>query len=124
VGERTRQLGGAHLEFAARIRNPVAVKLGPSCSPEDVLAIGERLDPEREPGRLTLVTRMGASRVRDMLPPLVEKATASGLVVSWVCDPARQQHRHGSFRPSTTSSTSPRLLRGTGVARCRVSMWN
>ncbi|HET6729088.1 MAG TPA: 3-deoxy-7-phosphoheptulonate synthase class II [Jiangellaceae bacterium] len=87
VGERTRQLGGAHLEFAARIRNPVAVKLGPSCTPEDVLAIGERLDPEREPGRLTLVTRMGAGRVRDVLPPLVEKATASGLVVSWVCDP-------------------------------------
>jgi 3-deoxy-7-phosphoheptulonate synthase len=87
VGERTRDLGGAHLEFAARIRNPVAVKLGPTASPEDVLALAERLDPDREPGRLSLVSRMGAGRVRDVLPPLVEKATASGLTVSWICDP-------------------------------------
>jgi 3-deoxy-7-phosphoheptulonate synthase len=87
VGERTRQLDGAHLEFAARIRNPIAVKLGPSATPEDVLALAERLDPDREPGRLTLVSRMGAQRIRDDLPALVEKATASGLVVSWVCDP-------------------------------------
>ena len=87
VGDRTRDLGGAHVEFAARIRNPVAVKLGPTASPEDVLALAERLDPHREPGRLTLVTRLGASRVRDALPPLVEKADASGLAVTWVCDP-------------------------------------
>ncbi len=87
VGERTRQLDGAHVEFAARIRNPIAVKVGPSASPEEVLALAERLDPEREPGRLTLVTRMGAGRVRDVLPPLIEKATARGVAVSWVCDP-------------------------------------
>jgi 3-deoxy-7-phosphoheptulonate synthase len=87
VGERTRAPDGAHVEFAARIRNPVAVKLGPAASPEDVLALAERIDPDREPGRLTLVSRMGASRVRDALPPLVEKATASGLTVSWICDP-------------------------------------
>jgi 3-deoxy-7-phosphoheptulonate synthase len=87
VGERTRNVGGAHVEFAARIRNPVAAKLGPTASAEDVLALAERLDPDREPGRLTFVSRMGAGRVRDALPPLVEKATANGLVVSWVCDP-------------------------------------
>jgi 3-deoxy-7-phosphoheptulonate synthase len=87
VGERTRDLNGAHVEFAARIRNPVAVKLGPTASPEDVLALAERLDPDREPGRLTFVSRMGARLVRDTLPPLVEKATASGLAVSWICDP-------------------------------------
>jgi 3-deoxy-7-phosphoheptulonate synthase len=87
VGERTRDLDGAHVEFAARIRNPVAVKLGPTASPEDVLGLAERLDPDREPGRLTFVSRMGAPLVREMLPPLVEKATASGLAVSWVCDP-------------------------------------
>jgi 3-deoxy-7-phosphoheptulonate synthase len=87
VGERTRDIRGAHVEFAARIRNPVAVKLGPTASPEDVLALAERLDPDREPGRLTFVSRMGAGRVRDALPPLVEKATANGLAVSWVCDP-------------------------------------
>jgi 3-deoxy-7-phosphoheptulonate synthase len=87
VGERTRDLGGAHVEFAARIRNPVAVKLGPTASPEDVLALAERLDPDREPGRLTFISRMGARVVRDALPQLVEKATASGLAVSWICDP-------------------------------------
>jgi 3-deoxy-7-phosphoheptulonate synthase len=87
VGERTRQLGGAHVEFAAHVRNPVAVKLGPLATPEDVLALAERLDPDREPGRLTYISRMGAARVRDVLPPLVEKATASGLTVSWICDP-------------------------------------
>jgi 3-deoxy-7-phosphoheptulonate synthase len=87
VGERTRDLGDAHVEFAARVRNPVAVKLGPTASPEDVLALAERLDPDREPGRLSFVSRMGARRVRDELPPLVEKATASGLAVSWICDP-------------------------------------
>jgi 3-deoxy-7-phosphoheptulonate synthase len=87
VGERTRDLDGAHVEFAARIRNPIAVKLGPTASPEDVLSLADRLDPDREPGRLTFVSRMGAPLVREMLPPLVEKATASGLAVSWVCDP-------------------------------------
>jgi 3-deoxy-7-phosphoheptulonate synthase len=87
IGERTRQLDGAHVEFASRIRNPLGVKLGPATSPEDALALIERLDPEREPGRLTFITRMGADRVRDALPALVEKVTASGARVAWVCDP-------------------------------------
>src|SRR5256885_1586599 len=87
IGERTRDPGGAHVEFARQIRNPVAVKIGPSATAQDVLALIAALDPEREPGRLTLVTRMGASRVRDVLPPLVEKVTASGAEVVWACDP-------------------------------------
>jgi 3-deoxy-7-phosphoheptulonate synthase len=87
VGERTRDLGGAHVEFARTIRNPVGVKLGPATSPDVALALIERLDPERRPGRLTFITRMGAGRVRDALPPLVEKVTASGAQVAWVCDP-------------------------------------
>jgi 3-deoxy-7-phosphoheptulonate synthase len=87
VGERTRDLDGAHIEFAASIRNPIAVKIGPSTTPDDALALVERLDPEGEPGRLTFVTRMGRDRVRDALPPVVEKVTASGAVVGWVCDP-------------------------------------
>jgi 3-deoxy-7-phosphoheptulonate synthase len=87
IGERTRQLDGAHIEFASRIGNPVGVKVGPTTSPDDVLALAERLDPERSPGRLTFVTRMGAGKIRDLLPPLVEKAEASGLVASWICDP-------------------------------------
>lgn len=87
VGERTRQLDGAHIEFASRIRNPIGVKIGPSTTPDDLLALAERLDPERVPGRLTFVTRMGAGRIRDALPALVEKARGAGLVASWVCDP-------------------------------------
>jgi 3-deoxy-7-phosphoheptulonate synthase len=87
VGERTRDPDGAHVRFAASIRNPVAVKLGPTATPEEALALVERLDPTGEPGRLTFVTRMGAGRVRDALPALVEKVRAGGAVVTWVCDP-------------------------------------
>jgi 3-deoxy-7-phosphoheptulonate synthase len=87
VGERTRQLDGAHVEFLSRVRNPIGVKLGPTAMADDVLAVGERLDPHREPGRLTFVTRMGAGKIRDLLPPLIEKARSSGMVASWVCDP-------------------------------------
>ncbi len=87
IGERTRDIDGAHVEFAASIRNPIAVKVGPTTSPDDVLALIARLDPDHEPGRLTLVSRMGCGRVRDALPPLVEKVTASGATVAWVCDP-------------------------------------
>jgi 3-deoxy-7-phosphoheptulonate synthase len=87
IGERTRQLDGAHVDFFSRIRNPIGVKLGPTTAPEDALALIERLNPGNEPGRLTFITRMGATRVRDALPPLVEKVTASGATVGWVCDP-------------------------------------
>jgi 3-deoxy-7-phosphoheptulonate synthase len=87
IGERTRATDGAHVEFARQIHNPVAVKVGPSATPQDVLTLIEALDPDREPGRLTLVTRMGARRVRDALPPLVERVAASGAEVVWVCDP-------------------------------------
>jgi len=87
IGERTRQLDGAHVEFASRVRNPVGVKLGPTTSPEDAIALAERIDPDREPGRLTFVTRMGAAAVRDTLPPLLEKVTAAGITAAWVCDP-------------------------------------
>ncbi|ULR55563.1 class II 3-deoxy-7-phosphoheptulonate synthase [Streptomyces deccanensis] len=87
IGERTRQLDGAHIEFAARIRNPIAVKLGPTVTADEALALIDRLDPDREPGRLSFVARMGADRVRDVLPGLVEKVTASGARIAWICDP-------------------------------------
>ncbi|MDH6579999.1 3-deoxy-7-phosphoheptulonate synthase class II [Kitasatospora sp. MAP5-34] len=87
IGERTRQLDGAHIEFASKIRNPIGVKLGPTTTVEDALTLIERLDPEREPGRLTFITRMGAGKVRDHLPTLVEKVTASGAQPVWICDP-------------------------------------
>lgn len=87
IGERTRQIDGAHVEFASRIKNPIGVKLGPTTTPEDALALVDKLDPKREPGRLTFIIRMGAGKVRDALPTLVEKVTASGAQVAWVCDP-------------------------------------
>ena len=87
VGERTRQLDGAHVDFAARIANPIGLKLGPTARPEDAAALVERLDPDAVPGRLTLVARMGAGRVRDLLPPVVEKVEATGRLVVWACDP-------------------------------------
>ncbi|GGZ04139.1 3-deoxy-7-phosphoheptulonate synthase class II [Streptomyces nitrosporeus] len=87
IGERTRRLDGAHVEFASKIRNPIGVKLGPATTADDALALIEKLDPGREPGRLTFITRMGAARVRDRLPGLVEKVTASGARVVWQCDP-------------------------------------
>ena len=97
VGERTRQLDGAHLDFVSRISNPVGVKLGPTTTPEQAVEIAERLDPDRIPGRLTFITRMGAGVVREALPPIVEKVTASGHQVLWVCDPM-----HGNTREAST----------------------
>jgi 3-deoxy-7-phosphoheptulonate synthase len=87
VGERTRQLDGAHVEFVSGIHNPVGVKIGPSATPEDVLALCRRLDPDRVPGRLTLITRMGADRVDIALPPILEAIQQDGHPVVWTCDP-------------------------------------
>ncbi|MDH2429571.1 3-deoxy-7-phosphoheptulonate synthase class II [Sphaerisporangium sp. TRM90804] len=87
IGERTRQLDGAHVEFFSRIRNPIGVKLGPTTSPEEALALIDKLNPANEAGRLTFIARMGATRVRDALPTLVEKVRASGAQVAWICDP-------------------------------------
>jgi len=87
IGERTRQLEGAHVELLSHIRNPIGVKLGPTTSPDDAIALAGRLNPDNEPGRLTFVTRMGAATICDKLPELVEKVTAAGLSVAWVCDP-------------------------------------
>ena len=87
VGERTRDLGGAHIEFASGISNPVGVKIGPGAVPSDVLALIGRLNPDNEPGRLTLITRMGARRIREVLPPLIRAVIAEGIEVPWVCDP-------------------------------------
>ncbi|HET8970662.1 MAG TPA: 3-deoxy-7-phosphoheptulonate synthase class II [Candidatus Nanopelagicales bacterium] len=101
VGERTRDLAGAHVDFAARIRNPIGVKLGPTTTPEQAVELCGRLDPDGVPGRLTFVTRMGAGMVRDVLPPIIEKVTASGHPVLWVCDPM-----HGNtFTASTGHKT-------------------
>jgi 3-deoxy-7-phosphoheptulonate synthase len=87
IGERTRDPNGAHVEFCRHIRNPIAVKLGPTVSPEDALALVERLNPDEEPGRLAFITRLGADKVRDVLPPVVETISDRGSQVAWICDP-------------------------------------
>jgi 3-deoxy-7-phosphoheptulonate synthase len=87
VGERTRKIDGAHIDFASRVHNPIGVKLSAKTSPDDALALIDKLDPDRTPGRLTFVTRMGAGTVRDALPALVQKVTSSGAQVTWICDP-------------------------------------
>ncbi|HXR70870.1 class II 3-deoxy-7-phosphoheptulonate synthase [Actinocrinis sp.] len=87
IGERTRDLDGAHLEYFSSIRNPIGIKLGPSTTPDDALTYLRRLNPDREPGRLTFIIRMGAGVIRDKLPALVEKVTAEGHQVAWICDP-------------------------------------
>jgi 3-deoxy-7-phosphoheptulonate synthase len=87
IGERTRALAGAHVDYFAAIANPIAVKLGPSARADDVLALIDKLDPAREPGRLTFITRMGADQVHSRLPDIVDRVTRSGARVVWVCDP-------------------------------------
>jgi len=87
IGERTRQVDGAHIDLLSRVRNPIGVKIGPTTTPADALALVARLNPGDEPGRLTFIARMGAARVRETLPPLVEAVTAAAASVVWVCDP-------------------------------------
>lgn len=87
IGERTRQLDGAHVELLRHIKNPIGIKLGPTSTPEDALGLADLLDPDRVPGRITFITRMGAQNVREKLPPLVKGIEASGRKVVWVCDP-------------------------------------
>ena len=87
IGERTRQLDGAHVDFASKVRNPIGIKLGPKSTVEEALALIDKLDPNCEPGRITFITRMGAKNIREILPALVDGVTKSGAKVLWVCDP-------------------------------------
>ena len=103
IGERTRQADGAHLHFASVIRNPIGVKVGPTATPEDVVGLAERLNPERTSGRLTLITRMGAGKIRSTLPKIVEAVQASGHPVVWVCDPMHGNTRQAASGHKTRS---------------------
>jgi 3-deoxy-7-phosphoheptulonate synthase len=86
IGMRTAQLEGAHVEFHRGIRNPIGIKVGPAMTPEWLVGLLDVLDPEREPGRITLIARMGADKVRDKLPALVETVRRAGRTVLWMCD--------------------------------------
>jgi 3-deoxy-7-phosphoheptulonate synthase len=87
IGERTRQLDGAHLDFVSRLANPIGVKLGPTTTPEFAAELVQRLDPSNTAGRLTLISRMGNDKVRDALPAIIEKVQSTGHLVVWHCDP-------------------------------------
>jgi 3-deoxy-7-phosphoheptulonate synthase len=87
IGERTRQLDGAHVDLMSRVRNPIGVKIGPKTTPDDLMALVDKLDPDREPGRLTLVSRMGAGTIRSNLPALAETTRREGVPALWICDP-------------------------------------
>lgn len=87
VGERTRQVDGAHVDLLSRVTNPLGVKLGPTSTVDDARRLAERLNPDNIPGRLTFITRMGASKIREALPPIVEGVRDAGLHVVWICDP-------------------------------------
>ncbi len=101
VGERTRDLDGAHIDFVSRIHNPIGVKISPKADPDYVLRLIDKVDPDRQPGRLTFITRMGAGTIREALPSIVDKVTASGAQVTWICDPM-----HGNtFEASTGYKT-------------------
>ncbi len=87
IGERTRDLDGAHVEFLSGVENPIGVKIGPTVTPDEAVALAERLNPGRVPGRLTFIARVGATQVVDLLRPLLRAVRESGIPVAWICDP-------------------------------------
>jgi 3-deoxy-7-phosphoheptulonate synthase len=97
IGERTRALDGAHVDYFSRIRNPIGVKLGPTTTPADMEKLIDKLDPDREPGRLTFVARMGAGKVRDALPPLLDAIKGMDANPLWITDP---MHGNGLTTPT------------------------
>jgi 3-deoxy-7-phosphoheptulonate synthase len=107
IGERTRDPDGAHVHFLSGVGNPVGVKLGPTATADEVVALAERLNPRNEPGRLTLIARMGAAAAPDRLPALVREVDRSGASVVWACDPM-----HGN---TFTSATGYKTRRFTDV---------
>lgn len=96
IGDRTRQLDGAHVEYFRGIENPIGIKVGPSMQPNELLRLLERIEPENRAGRITLITRMGHQRVTELLPNLVEQVRQAGRNVAWLCDPM-----HGNTRSAS-----------------------
>jgi 3-deoxy-7-phosphoheptulonate synthase len=104
IGDRTRQLEGAHIEYFRGIANPIGMKVGPSCTPGELVSATEMLNPANEPGRLTLIHRFGAERIESCLPPLIEAIRRAGRVVLWCCDPM-----HGNTRQTESGRKTRRF---------------
>ena len=104
VGERTRQPDGAHVDMLSKVANPIGVKIGPDAKPADVLALVDKLNPRGKAGRLTLISRMGARKIADRLPPIVEAVRKDGRPVTWVTDPM-----HGNTISASNGMKTRRL---------------
>ena len=104
IGERTRQLDHAHVEFFKHIENPIGVKIGPSIERDELLRLVAALNPDNDPGRLTLITRMGADRIADVLPDLLRAVNREGFHLIWSCDPM-----HGNTVRSSTGFKTRRF---------------
>ena len=104
VGERTRQPGGAHVDMLSKVANPIGVKIGPDAKPAEVLALVDKLNPRGKAGRLTLISRMGARKIADRLPPIVEAVRKDGRPVTWVTDPM-----HGNTISASNGMKTRRL---------------
>ena len=87
IGNRTRQIDGAHVEFLSGVKNPIGIKAGPSLTPNELVALAKKLNPQNEFGRLTIIIRMGADKINDYLPQLIKGATSEKLNLLWICDP-------------------------------------
>ena len=101
IGDRTRQIDGAHIEFLRGVLNPLGMKIGPNYELDDILAIIERLNPENEPGRMTLITRFGAKDIEKFLPPLIRGVKQAGFNVVWSCDPMHANTFTAASGPKT-----------------------
>ena len=115
IGERTRALDGAHIAFAQQIDNPIGIKLGPTATPSDAAALVDALDPDREPGRLTVIARLGARKVTDLLPAIVEAVEATGRVTPCTATPSS---RPAATRPGTSTTC---WTRSVASSRCTSS---
>ena len=102
IGDRTRQLDHAHVEYFRGIKNPIGLKCGPSLKPDELLQLIDVLNPDNEPGRLTLIDRFGADKVGEHLPQLIRAVKREGRAVVWSCDPM-----HGNTITSTTRLQDP-----------------
>jgi 3-deoxy-7-phosphoheptulonate synthase len=124
IGERTRQPDGAHVEFFAGVHNPLGVKLGPTATAAETVDLCERLNPDRIPGRLTLVARMGAGEVQELLPPLLRAVREEGHPVVWACDPMHANTiRTGGGVKTRRFDTVMEELEGFFAACWEVGVW-
>lgn len=117
LGDRTRSLDGAHIEYLRGIRNPIGVKVGPSMNADELCELTRVLNPNNEPGRLTLIHRMGVNNIQSKLPPLIEAVADSGTQVLWICDPM-----HGNTRSTTSGHKTRRFEDVLGELRTSIHM--